>query len=137
MPVLTSNFNKILVQRLGGRGKEMKVTSNVNIKDIAKTEIRMGEIKASALKFSFDFITKYQPDHAEIILEGDVIYQAPAAKVDAIANTWKKDKKSDKDVTTEVVNHLLSRCNIEALFLSRELNLPSPIPMPHMGPKKK
>ena len=43
---------------------------------------------------------------------------------------WKKDKKIPKEIVEEMMSHILSKCNIEALLMSREINLPPPIPLP-------
>jgi len=43
---------------------------------------------------------------------------------------WKDQKKVHKDVMTETLNVILDRCNIQALILARDINLPSPIPLP-------
>lgn len=135
MPVITVGFNKIIVERKeDAKGKPLKVSSNVSVKDVVKSELQLGTARQDAARFSFVFITKYEPNHAEITLQGDLIFLAPNEKVEAILKEWKKDKKVPKDVMTEVVNNLLSRCNIEALILSREMNLPSPIPMPSVKP---
>lgn len=136
MPVITVGFNKILVQRLGkSAGGSIKINSNVSIVDIEKTELALGTLKQNALRFTFEHVTKYEPKYAEIELTGDLIYYTNAEAVDAILKEWKKDKKAPKEVTTEVINHLLVRCNIEALILSREMNLPSPIPLPKVQAK--
>jgi hypothetical protein len=131
MPVITVGFSKLLVERKDeARGKTVKISSNVSVKDVAKTELQLGTARQDAVLFKFLYVTKYEPNHAEISLEGDLIFLAPNEKVEAILKDWKKDKKVPKDVMTEVVNNLLTRCNIEALILSREMNLPSPIPLP-------
>jgi len=31
---------------------------------------------------------------------------------------------------SEILNIILTRCNIQALILARDINLPSPIPLP-------
>jgi hypothetical protein len=130
MPVITINFNRLLAERKGDGAKSLKVNSNVNVKDVVKAELALGTAKQDALRFEFEYITKYEPDHAQIKIEGNLIYLAPNDKVNTILKEWKKESKISKDVMAEVVNNLLSRCNIEALILSREMNLPVPFPMP-------
>ena len=39
-------------------------------------------------------------------------------------------KKIAKDIMSRVLNAVLAKCNIEALILSQEVNLPPPIPLP-------
>ncbi|MEK6822711.1 MAG: hypothetical protein AABY13_02690 [Nanoarchaeota archaeon] len=131
MPIITTSFNKILVQRLGeAPSKNMKINNNVQIRDIAKADLNVGNMKQPALRFEFEYKTEYLPKVAEIVMSGNMIYLTAADKIESILNDWKKDKKAPKDITTDVINNLLTRCNIEALLLSREMGLPSPIPMP-------
>ena len=58
----------------------------------------------------------------------------PKKIVDFI-DSWKKDKKLPKEVMSSVLNTILSRCNVEAMLLSREVNLPPPIPLPKVTVK--
>ena len=51
-------------------------------------------------------------------------------KVKKAIDGWKKEKKVDKDIMTQVLNTALTRCNVQALILSQDLNLPPPIPLP-------
>ena len=50
----------------------------------------------------------------------------------SILKTWEKDKKIDKDVMTEVTNIILMRAQVEAIVAAKEVNLPSPIPLPRI-----
>jgi len=42
----------------------------------------------------------------------------------------RKNKQVPKDIMGDILNTILMRCNVEALVLSRDVNLPPPIPMP-------
>ena len=53
-----------------------------------------------------------------------------SAKQEEILKSWKKSKQVPKETMTEILNTVLMRCNVEALMLSRDVNLPPPIPMP-------
>ena len=57
-------------------------------------------------------------------------------QVKAIAADWKKSKKVPKEMMASVLNNLLSKCNVEALILSREINLPPPVQLPKVNVKK-
>ena len=136
MPILTVSYSKLLTQRLESKeGKNLSINNNISIKDIIKSDINLGEAKQPGLRFTFEFSSKYEPKYAEIIITGDVIYYSTQARVDEVLKEWKKDKTAPKDISAEVINHLLSRCNIQALLLSREMGLPSPIPLPKVSAK--
>lgn len=135
MPTVTLAFRKLLVQRLGEAKGEVSINNNVSIKDIVKAELSLGTVKQAALRFEFEYTTKYEPKVAEIAMHGDLVFFAPADVVDSVLKDWKKEKKAPKEITTEVLNNILARCNIQALILSREMNLPSPIPLPKVQAK--
>ena len=55
-------------------------------------------------------------------------------KIEDILKTWKKDKSLHKDITQLIINAVLSRCNIKALELSQDVNLPPHIRLPLIKP---
>jgi hypothetical protein len=42
-----------------------------------------------------------------------------------------------KETSLVILNHALDKCNVEALLLAREINLPSPVKLPKFTPMKK
>jgi hypothetical protein len=50
---------------------------------------------------------------------------------------WKKDKKLPKEIMPVILNTVLNKCNIQALILSEQINLPPPIPMPKLQSAQK
>jgi hypothetical protein len=126
----------MLIERKNLMKGKINIANNVAIKDVGEVKISMGPNK-TALKFNFQFTTKYQPDIGEILIEGDIIYLTSEEEAKAIIAQWKKEKKIQKDVMNPVLNNVLNKCNIQALLLSREMNLPAPIPLPRIGDEKK
>ena len=53
-----------------------------------------------------------------------------------ILDKWKKDKELDQKLMMQVLNFILAKCNIKALSLSQEVNLPPQIPLPKLTAKK-
>lgn len=135
MPVVGLQFNKIVVDKHGPVKGKVSVNNNVVIKDVEKTDLSVGANKQGALKFHFEFTAVYEPKVANITLVGFLTFFEKPEQVKAIADSWKKDKKIPKDVMSSVLNTVLSRCNIEALILAREVNLPPPIPLPKVQVK--
>ena len=128
-------FNKIVVEKIGPARGKIGVNSNVSLTDVTKTEFGFGKEKQDAVKFNFEFTSNYEPKIATITLNGSLVYLEKPAKVEELTKGWKKDKKVPKEVMTAVLNSILARCNIEALVLAREVNLPPPIPMPKVRVK--
>ena len=51
---------------------------------------------------------------------------------------WNKDKKVDTEIYTVLIQNVLTKCNVQSILLSKEINLPPPIPLnPRPVPKKK
>ena len=137
MAIVGFDFTKINVEKKTNAKGNIKINNNVSIKDVKDQELTLGTIKQKALKFSFNFNTKYEPDLANITFEGYVLFLEKPEKVKEILDNWKKTKKLPKEITTPVLNTILSKCNVQALIMSRDLSLPSPIPLPKVEEKPK
>ena len=85
---------------------------------------------ARVLRFVFEFASKYEPNVGSVLIEGDLLYMEDSKKAKEIINSWKKDKKIDKELMTGLLNTILTRCNVQALIMSQQVNLPPPIPLP-------
>ena len=51
-------------------------------------------------------------------------------KVKEIIDAWKNKKKIEADVMTPILNNILSKCNIQAILISKEIGLPPPVQLP-------
>ncbi len=138
MTIVGFNFNKINVEKKNQIKSKVNISNNVSIRNIKKTDLSLGNAKQEGLKFEFVFTSRFDPEIGEIVLEGDVLMIEDKPKVKEILDSWKKNKKIPSETMTRVLNSVLSRCNIEALILSKEVNLPPPIPMPkvNVNPEK-
>ena len=132
MTVLGLAFTKLGVEKTGPVQGSVNVQSNANIVSVEKLEVNIGTKKDEALKFIFSFTAVYQPNIAKISIDGEVVWLDKPDDVEKIIKGWKKDKKIPKEVMSPVLNTVLSKSNIEALILSRELNLPPPIQLPRV-----
>jgi len=130
MAVIGFNYNKISAERKPVVKGEIKISNNVSIKDVDIQHITLGKTKQETLKISFEFTSKYEPNFGEIKLEGDIMFAEDEKLVKQVSDNWKKDKKLSKEVLTDVMNNILGRCNIQAMIMSRDINLPPPLPLP-------
>lgn len=135
MSIISFNFTKINAERKEGAKGKISIANNIGIKDVKSFELKLGKNKEKALKLEFLFEAKYDPNIGNISLGGDIVYLGTADKVKEIEKEWKKNKKLPNDVVEEVMGNILSKCNIEALIMSREINLPAPIPLPKVKSK--
>jgi len=130
MTIIGFNFNEIKVNRKEGIKGKINIKNNVVIKDIQEKDLNLGDKSQNALKFIFEFSSKYEPDLGDIILVGDLLFMESSGKIKEILTEWKKTKKVPKDIMAAILNTVLTKCNIEALVLSQKVNLPPPIPLP-------
>ena len=132
MVVVSFNFNKIVAERKSAPRGGIKVSSNVSIKDVEPIDFNLGNSKQKALKYIYEFISKFEPDVGSLEITGDILDLQEDKKVDEIVKGWKKDKQLKKEVVAPIINLVLSKCNIKALMLSQDVNLPSPIKLPRV-----
>lgn len=132
MAVIATNFLKISAERKGGAKGKININNNVSITKVEKADLAIGNSKQDALRFEFDYTTKYEPKLGEMTLIGDLVYLNTPEKIKEILDSWKKNKSVPKDIMTVVLNSVLAKCNIEALLLSRDINLPPPIQLPRV-----
>lgn len=134
MPIIGFNFTKINVERKEGAAGKVSIKNNVTVKGVEETNLALGKEKQNALKILFEFTSKYEPKIGNILIEGDLMFMGETKKVKEIMDNWSKNKKIPKDVMGNILNTILTRCNIQALILSQDVNLPPPIPLPKVQP---
>ena len=136
MTIIANNFTKITVEKKGPAKGKVNISNNVSIENVEKTELSVGAAKQPAARFIFEFVSKYEPKVGEIILNGELVFLEKDDKVTEIVAEWKKSKRVKKEIMAPVLNNILTKCNIEALILSREINLPPPVQLPKVTIKK-
>lgn len=130
MTVIGLGFNKLVVEKSAPLKGKVSIKNDAAVKNVEKIDLTMAGAKQDALKFSFEFKSLYEPNFAHITLTGDLVWVDKPETNEKILKEWKKDKAVPKEVMNPVLNAILSKSNVEALILSREMNLPSPIPLP-------
>jgi len=133
MPIVGFNLNKILIEKKNPVKKDLKVKQNLLIKDIDKSKADVGSI--DLIKFMFEFQLDYG-QVGQVLMTGDVLYTADSKEIKNILEEWKKNKKLPTELGPQVFNTILFRCNVKALNLEQELNLPYHINLPRFKPAK-
>ena len=128
--IIGFGFTKLSAEKNTQAKGNIDINNNVSIKDVQEDNFSMGKEKQNVLKFTFDFTSKYEPNVGSVVLEGELLYVEEPKKAKEILNSWKKDKKIDKELMATLLNTLLIKCNVQALILSQQINLPPPIPLP-------
>ena len=134
MPIAGINFTKISAERKSELKGKININNNIVITDIKKMEFKLPN--QESVKVEFDFNSKYEPNIGVILITGEVIIIDQPKKVTDILDQWKKDKKLPDDILASVMNNLLTKCNIEAILMGREVGLPPTLNMPKVKVNK-
>ena len=86
------------------------------------------------VNIEFEFITRYEPDVAEIKICGYVLYLDKKNK--DLIKKWKNSKIFSKEVDMEVKNFLFRKCLTLGVNLSENMQLPPPLIFPRVVQKK-
>lgn len=132
MRIIGFNLIKISIERKDQIEKELKISQNIDIKDIIKEKIPISNDEA--LKIKFNFIIDYSRELAKIEFKGNVIILPEKEESKKILKSW-KDKKFTEEFRVPLFNFIMSKCNIKALNLEDELSLPPHIQMPRISQK--
>lgn len=142
MAIIGINITKIDAERKEPKGGKISINNNISITNVEEKDLSLGSAKQKGLRFSFLFKCDYVPEVGNIDLAGNIMFLADGDKVKEVVDSWKKKKIVPADMMEPILNAALNRCNIEAIKLSQDINLPTPVPMPRLQrseqqPKKK
>ena len=136
MPIVGHQIIKIIGKR-GEPERGLKITSNVELKDVRKKDISIAGDKKPALDFEFEFIVKYGERAGGITITGILFYTGEKSELDKIEKKWKKDKKLDADMIINILNRAMELGYIEAIPLAERLRLPPPLKLPRFVKEQK
>lgn len=131
MQIIGFNLTKVLVERKEKLEGKLEVKQNIDISDVSKEKIPFSE--GEAVKITFNFTVTYDPDFAKLDLQGYLIVIVDKEESKKFLKSW-KDKKLPDGVKVSLFNFIMNKCNIKALNLEDELNLPLHVPMPRINP---
>lgn len=129
MTIVKINLHRVLAERsLDAKGGQVKINNNVTLKNVEEMGFAVEGKKG--LKFTFAFNCNYEPNLGRIEVEGQVFYIDDQKVVEDIKKGWAKDKKIPLEVMEQIINASLHKGNIQAIKISEEVSLPSPLPLP-------
>lgn len=137
MSVVGLTFSRITAERGTGDKGQIKIGNKVGIEDVVESSISLGTQSQKGLKFLFTYASTYEPDFGSIEFKGSLIYLDEPKQIKEIMQGWQKGKELPAEVLKETMNAIINRCNIQALLLSREINLPPPVPLPKVNVETK
>ena len=136
MPIVGFNFDKILAEKKEPVTRNLKIKPEVTIEAVKIEEFAISSgKKEKLLKVIFDFSIGYLPKIGLIQIKGHILYSGNPKELEEISMNWKKNKDKKNDIFLNFINSILVRCNIKALSLSQEVNLPPQLRMPTLTKK--
>jgi hypothetical protein len=135
MTIIGFNFKRIVAEKSTSANGKINIANNVALKKVEEASIPVGAKKQKALRFTYEFVTTYEPKIGSITIEGDVLFLASEEAIEKTMQAWKKKKEVDKEVLSPILNTILTRCSIKGLLISQDLNLPSPLQLPRVTVK--
>ena len=130
MKFIGFNFTKIHVERFSNKFKDLKINNKIDISTIEQIDqesINKDE-KIVKIKFTYDIV--YNPKLAKINLSGEVFISDNINSVKNLLKEWEKNKQINEDFNILLFNIILRKCNLKALELEDEMNLPLHMPFP-------
>lgn len=134
MRIIGFNLSKISAERKEKIDSKLEISQNINIQEISKEKVPFSEDEV--LKIKFNLFINYSNDFAKINFEGNLIILPDKNELKDFMKSW-KDKKIPEESRIPLFNFIMNKCNIKALTLEDELNLPLHIPLPRINPQKK
>jgi len=132
MRIIGFNFKEISAKRKKPVKGQSQLKTGMNIDNIVEEGLDISNQKA--LKISFTFKIEYTPDLAEIEFKGFVLLLDEKNDSKKILKDW-KDKKFNHPIKVNLLNFIMSKCNLKAINLEEDIGLPLHIPFPRLKPQ--
>lgn len=69
-------------------------------------------------------------------MTGETLYLIPAEMAPTVEANFKEKKSLPESITRHVMTTIFNKGQMQAIVLARDLNLPSPVPLPKLQLKK-
>ena len=136
MAIIGFNYKRMNVEKKKPAKGNINVSYNIVIDDVKKAKVNIGNSKKGGAEFTFKFKVNYEPEMADLVLEGSLVYIGEEDKVKEVLKKWDDKKKITKDVFEEVYNYIFRKSNVQALMLTKEMGLPPHFKMPKVSIKE-
>lgn len=132
MAVVGFALHRILTERLKEFTGRVTVRSKADITNIEKSRAKIVAPGKDILKVNFNFSITYEPKFAIVDFKGHTLTLEDQKQAKKILRDWEKEKKVDPELKEKVFNVILRKCNVKALEIEEDMNLPPHIPLPRV-----
>jgi hypothetical protein len=130
MGVIVGDIITRILAEHKGLPKKVTISNNISVKNISRKDFSLGEKKEPGLTFEFLFVSNYGDMGSKIEIDINVFYMGDKKELDEIEKLWKEKKQVHKDVVLQINNRVLETGMLQAIALSNQLRLPTPIKLP-------
>lgn len=138
MALVGFNFTSMGGEVKGQPKGKYSITPTMGLKDVKVQDFHLAKDdskKVLNIKFQVGF--KYNPDIATIAMTGEMLYLIPAEMAPSVESTFKEKKSLPETITKHVMKTIFNKGQTQAIVIARDLNLPSPVPLPKLSIEKK
>jgi hypothetical protein len=129
MKIVGFNFSKIRAERLKDSSEKLTINTEVDFPLFKETKQDILKTKDTLLEADFIYKVNYEPEFALIHLEGKILFTLEPKLAKETLKGWKKKNIPD-EVRIPLINIILKKASLKAMFLEDELNLPLHFPLP-------
>ncbi|HTY43883.1 MAG TPA: hypothetical protein VMC80_01440 [Patescibacteria group bacterium] len=139
MRAIGFSFKKINVEKLASNSLEdVKINANIEISEVFSVKpTDLLKPKDELLGVRFVYTLFYEPEFAKLAFSGEIIFEVDPKVSKDILKSWKDSKEMPEDFRMLVFNVILRKCNLKALEIEDDMNLPLHMPMPTVQPENK
>jgi hypothetical protein len=133
MRLLGFNFNKISAERLKNTRDDLKITSNIEIPSIEKTNSDFLKTKNEELiSAKFKHTINYEPDVAVLELSGALLLSIESKQAKDLLKKWEENKQIPDDIKIPLLNLIIQKSSVKALELEDTMSFPFHIQFPRV-----
>lgn len=132
--IINFRLNKIAVEKKALPKGPIEAKNNLRVVGIEEESLS-ALTKEKALNIQFVFKVMYEPKIAEVEMQGNITYMNDAKTIKEMLENWQKNKKIKQEIAVPIFNHILSKCNVKALGLEEDVELPFHVPIPRVKTK--
>lgn len=135
MAIVGFNLTKINVEKIEEIKGQIAVNNDIRLKAVEKTNLGFS-VKDIGIEIRFSFSSIFKPKVGSVEMEGKILLLESEQNAKIIMDGWGKNKRLPPVVMQAVFTTIIRKCSIQALMLTDELGLPSPVRLPKIKVSK-